>query len=247
MPDLASPHVPSPLAPALEVRNLSAAYGQLTAIRNISLSVGRGEVLSVIGANGAGKSTLLKTIAGQLAATTGSVLLDGEDMTRLTAFDRSRRGIILVPEGRKLFGSLTVHENLQVALSAKRRGHWSIDAIYELLPLVAERRNRRAGELSGGEQQATAIARALVANPSVLLLDEVSLGLAPAIVGQLYERLPLIQQQGTAILLVEQDVSQALRVSDEVHCLLQGSTSLAGRGLDPATIADAYFGAGTRA
>lgn len=226
----------------LEITGLSAAYGQMTAIRNISLSVEAGGILAVIGSNGAGKSTLLKTIAGQLKATTGSIRFDGKDVTTLTAFERARRGIALVPEGRRLFASLTVHENLQVALSARRTGKWTIDAVYDLFPLVAERRNRRAGEMSGGEQQATAIARALVANPSLLLLDEVSLGLAPAIVGQLYERLPLIQQQGTAILLVEQDVSQALRVCDEVHCLLQGSTSLAGRHLELADISRAYFG-----
>lgn len=226
----------------LEVDGLSAAYGQLTAIRSISLTVDTGGILAVIGANGAGKSTLLKTIAGQLAATAGTVKLDGVDVTRLSAFERARRGIVLVPEGRRLFASLKVHENLQVALSAKRPGRWTIDAVYELFPLVAERRDRRAGEMSGGEQQATAIARALVANPSVLLLDEVSLGLAPAIVGQLYDRLPLIKQQGTAILLVEQDVSQALRVADDVHCLLQGSTSLAGRDLELADISRAYFG-----
>lgn len=229
----------------LEVTGLSAAYGQLTAINDISLTVETGGILAVIGANGAGKSTLLKTIAGQLKATSGSVKLDGLDVTGLSAFERARRGIVLVPEGRRLFPSLTVHENLQVALSAKRRGRWTIDSVYELFPLVAERRTRRAGELSGGEQQATAIARALVANPSVLLLDEVSLGLAPAIVGQLYERLPLVQEQGTAILLVEQDVSQALRVSDEVHCLLQGHTALAGRDLALTEISRAYFGTGS--
>lgn len=229
----------------LEVAGLTAAYGQLTAIRDISLSVEAGGILAVIGANGAGKSTLLKTIAGQLPAVSGSVTLDGEDLTRMSAFERARRGIALVPEGRRLFPSLTVHENLQIGLSTKRKGKWTIDSVYELFPLVAERRFRRAGELSGGEQQATAIARALVTNPRVLLLDEVSLGLAPAIVGQLYDRLPLVQAEGTAILVVEQDVSQALRVSDEVHCLLQGSTSLAGRDLEFAEISRAYFGGGT--
>ncbi|THG31560.1 ABC transporter ATP-binding protein [Naasia lichenicola] len=227
----------------LEISGLSAAYGQLTAIRDISLTVESGGILAVIGANGAGKSTLLKTIAGQLKATTGSIRFDGADVTALSTHERARRGIVLVPEGRRLFGSLTVHENLQIALSAKRSGVWSLESVYELFPLVAERRRRRAGDLSGGEQQATAIARALIANPAVLLLDEVSLGLAPAIVGQLYDRLPLILEQGTAILLVEQDVAQARRVSDEVHCLLQGRTSLAGKDLDLADISRAYFGA----
>jgi branched-chain amino acid transport system ATP-binding protein len=226
----------------LEVEGLSAAYGQVVAIREITLTVADSGILAVIGANGAGKSTLLKTIAGQLGATAGKIILDGVDISALSAFQRARRGVILVPEGRRLFGSLTVHENLQVARSARRRGRWTLDSVYDLFPLVAERRNRRAGELSGGEQQATAIARALIANPRVLLLDEVSLGLAPAIVGQLYAQLPLILEQGTSILLVEQDVSQALRVSDQVHCLLQGVTSLAGTNLDLADISAAYFG-----
>lgn len=226
----------------LEVSGLSAVYGQLVAIRDISFTVADGGVLAVLGANGAGKSTLLKTIAGQLPASGGSVLFNGEDVTTLSAFQRARRGILLVPEGRRLFGSLTVQENLQVALSARRGGRWTLDTVYELFPLVAERRARRAGELSGGEQQATAIARALMANPRVLLLDEVSLGLAPAIVAQLYDRLPLVREQGTVILVVEQDVAQALRVSDEVHCLLQGRTALAGRNLALADISRAYFG-----
>ena len=226
----------------LEVSGLSATYGQLVAIRDISFTVADGGVLAVLGANGAGKSTLLKTIAGQMPASGGSVRFDGEDVTTLSAFQRARRGIALVPEGRRLFGSLTVHENLQVALSARRSGRWTLDSVYDLFPLGAERRHRRAGELSGGEQQATAIARALVANPRVLLLDEVSLGLAPAIVAQLYDRLPLVREQGTAILVVEQDVAQALRVSDEVHCLLQGRTALAGSNLELADISRAYFG-----
>ena len=161
----------------------------------------------------------------------------------MSAHERARRGIIMVPEGRRLFKSLTVHENLQVGLSTKRPGPWSLEAVYDTFPLVAERKNRRAGDMSGGEQQATAIARALVGNPEVLLLDEVSLGLAPAIVVGLYATLPRILEAGTSILLVEQDVAQALKVSDEVHCLLQGSTSLAGRDLDMADISRAYFGA----
>ena len=148
----------------------------------------------------------------------------------------------MVPEGRRLFPTLTVHENLQTALSSKRSGFWNLDTVYELFPLVAERKDRRAGNLSGGEQQATAIARALVANPRLLLLDEVSLGLAPAIIAELYAILPKILDQGTSILLVEQDVSQALKVSDEVHCLLQGATSLAGKNFDMAAISAAYFG-----
>lgn len=227
----------------LEVSGLSAAYGQVTAIRDIDISVSDGGILAVIGANGAGKSTLLKTIAGQIPVKSGSISFEGQDVSKLPAYERARRGIIMVPEGRRLFPSLTVHENLQTALSAKRSGVWTLDSVYDLFPLVAERKDRRAGNMSGGEQQATAIARALVANPRLLLLDEVSLGLAPAIIVELYSSLPKILEQGTSILLVEQDVSQALKVSDEVHCLLQGSTSLAGKNLDMADISAAYFGA----
>ncbi len=226
----------------LKVSGLTAAYGQVTAIRDISLSVDAGGILAVIGANGAGKSTLLKTIAGLLPATSGTILFDDEDITRRSTFDRVKRGIALVPEGRRLFPSLTVQENLQTAFASKRRGAWTLDTVYDLFPLVAERRQRRAGDLSGGEQQATAIARALLTNPKLLLLDEVSLGLAPAIIADLYSRLPEILAQGTGILLVEQDVSQAMKVADSVHCLLQGATSLTGKNLAMVDISAAYFG-----
>jgi branched-chain amino acid transport system ATP-binding protein len=226
----------------LEVSGLTAAYGQVTAIRDITLSVDSGGILAVIGANGAGKSTLLKTIAGILPATSGTIMFDGDDVTHRSAFDRVRRGIALVPEGRRLFPSLTVQENLQTAFASKRKGAWTLDTVYDLFPLVAERRNRRAGDLSGGEQQATAIARALLTNPKLLLLDEVSLGLAPAIISELYSRLPEILAQGTGVLLVEQDVSQAMKVADSVHCLLQGATSLTGKNLAMADISAAYFG-----
>lgn len=226
------------------VNDLSAGYGQLTALRNISFSVEPGEILAVIGANGAGKSTLLKTIAGQLTALTGSVVIDGEDVTKESANARARRGILMVPEGRRLFPSLTVKENLQLGTSTGREGEWNLDTVCELFPLVAERLNRRAGQMSGGEQQATAIARALVGNPEVLMLDEISLGLAPAIVVELYDRLGEITKRGTTVILVEQDVKRAVSVADQVHCLLEGQTSLAGRNLDVAEIAAAYFGTG---
>jgi branched-chain amino acid transport system ATP-binding protein len=150
----------------------------------------------------------------------------------------------MVPEGRRLFPSLTVKENLQLGMSTGRKGDWNLDTVCELFPLVAERLNRRAGQMSGGEQQATAIARALVGNPEVIMLDEISLGLAPAIVVEFYDRLGEITKQGTSVLLVEQDVKRALSVADQVHCLLEGQTSLAGRDLDFAEIAVAYFGTG---
>ncbi len=227
----------------LEIDELHAAYGELPALRGISLTLEPSETLAVIGANGAGKSTLLKTIAGQMRPTQGTIRFKGRDITHLPAWKRSREGIVMVPEGRRLFPSMSVEENLLVSKATKRPGPWNLETVYELMPLVAERRGRRARDLSGGEQQAAAIARALMANPEVLLLDEVSLGLAPAIIVQLYQNLPAIQAQGTAILVVEQDVRQALSVSDQVHCLLQGRTSLAGSGFDMDQISRAYFGA----
>jgi len=226
----------------LEVEGAAVNYGQLPAVRDISLTVPDGGILAVIGANGAGKSTLLKAIAGQLPLRSGRIVLDGVDVSRLPAYRRTRLGISMVPEGRRLFASLTVEENLKTALASRRRGPWTLAAVYERFPLVAERRTRRAGDLSGGEQQATAIARALVANPKVLLLDEVSLGLAPAVIAQIYASIPLILEHGTSILLVEQDVQQAMKASRDVHCLLQGRTSLAGRDLDLADVTRAYFG-----
>ena len=226
----------------LEVEDISVAYGQLPAVRDVSLTVPSGGILAVIGANGAGKSTLLKAIAGQEPVRSGRIIFDGHDVTKLPAYRRARLGISLVPEGRRLFRSLTVEENLLTAKATKRTGPWTLDAVYAHFPLVAERRTRRAGDLSGGEQQATAIARALIANPDLLLLDEVSLGLAPKIIAEIYAMVPLILEQGTAILVVEQDVQQATKASRDVHCLLQGRTSLAGRDLDLADVTRAYFG-----
>jgi branched-chain amino acid transport system ATP-binding protein len=232
--------------PLLHVDGVDAGYGDVPALHGLSVTVAEGETLAVIGANGAGKSTLLKTIAGVLRPSAGEVRLGGEAVTALSAHQRVARGISLCPEGRRLFPSLTVEENLRVGAYARRPGPWDLRAVYELFPLVAERRARPAANLSGGEQQAVAIGRSLMANPRLLLLDEVSLGLAPVIVGQLYAALPRITQQGTTVLVVEQDVHQAMSVADRVQCLLEGRTVLegpAGR-IDPAELAAAYFGVG---
>jgi len=200
--------------------------------------------LAVIGANGAGKSTLLKTIAGILRPSRGGVRFDGTSITALSAHERVGRGIAMSPEGRRLFPSLTIEENLQVGAYCRRNGPWDLKAVYELFPLVAERRARRAANLSGGEQQAVAIGRALMANPRLLLLDEVSLGLAPVIVAQLYAALPQITAQGTTVLVIEQDVHQAMRVAERVQCLLEGRAVLEGRSdqVDHADLVAAYFG-----
>jgi branched-chain amino acid transport system ATP-binding protein len=228
----------------LQVDGINAHYGEALALEGVSLSIDEGETLAVIGANGAGKSTLLKCLAGALPITGGEVLFQGQSLGRTPAHHRVGMGISLVPEGRRLFTSMTVEENLRVGAHQARPGPWNLKTVYEALPLVSERRDRTAGSMSGGEQQAVAIARSLMSNPVLLLLDEVSLGLAPVIIKQVYEVLPLITAAGTTVLVVEQDVRQALAVADTVHCLLEGRTTLTGAAGSISTedVARAYFG-----
>ena len=236
-------------APLLEIRDLTVHHGQLRALEHISLRVFSGEVYAIIGANGAGKSTLLRTIAGLHTPTEGAVLLDGKDVTKVRPDKRATQGIGMVPEGRRLFGSLTVEENLQVGATYARKGPWNIGRVYELFGWMRDRRSQKTSQLSGGEQQSVAIGRALVANPRVLLLDELSLGLAPVIVQRIYETLPQILATGLTVLLVEQDVSQALRVATHIQCLLEGRTTLQGIPADvtPEQVEAAYFGLGPAA
>src|SRR5689334_3387231 len=209
-------------APLLEVRDLVVHHGQLRALSGISLTVYPGEVYALIGANGAGKSTLLRTIAGLHHPTSGSITYEGKDVTGLRPEKRATAGIVMVPEGRRLFPSLSLEENLKVGGSYARKGPWNISRVYELFPWMKERRTQKTAQMSGGEQQSVAIGRALVANPRVLLLDELSLGLAPVIVQRIYAMLPQILSSGITVLLVEQDVSQALRVATHLQCLLEG-------------------------
>jgi branched-chain amino acid transport system ATP-binding protein len=228
----------------LEIENLTVHHGQLAAVTALDLSVDEGETLAVIGANGAGKSTLLRAIAGVLRPTGGSIRFDGDDVTRLPTHRRVAAGIALVPEGRRLFSSLTVEENLLTGAYRRRPGPWSVERIMDLFPWMRERRRQLSAQLSGGEQQAVAIGRALVSNPRLVLLDELSLGLAPVVVRRIYEVLPEILAAGTTALIVEQDVSQAMRVADRVQCLLEGRTVLQGRPreLDIHQVERAYFG-----
>ncbi len=230
------------------VNALNVYHGQLCAIADVSLRVGEGEVLAIIGANGAGKSTLLRTIAGLHQSRSGSIYFRGENISRLAAHRRARRGISLVPEGRRLFRSLTLEENLKVGAHRAAPGPFSVARIYELFPWMAERRHHKVLQFSGGEQQAVAIGRALVANPRVLLLDEVSLGLAPIVVEKIYEVIPEIVAHGVGVMLVEQDVAQGLRVATRVHCLLEGRTSLEGAPAQFSAheIERAYFGSDLR-
>lgn len=234
--------------PLLLVDDVHVGYGDVPALHGLTVSVAEGETLAVIGANGAGKSTLLKTVCGILRPSRGDVRLDGTSVTGLPTHQRVGRGIAMSPEGRRLFPSLTVEENLLVGAYSGRSGPWSLQTVYDLFPLVSERRQRPAANLSGGEQQAVAVGRALMSNPRLLLLDEVSLGLAPVIVRQLYAALPRITEEGTTVLVVEQDVHQAMAVADRVQCLLEGRTVLEGPAdrIDKADLTAAYFGMGTR-
>ena len=229
----------------LAVRGLDAGYADFQALFGVSLEVAPGETVALAGANGAGKTTLLSVIAGALRPWAGTITVDGADITGLPDYQRARSGVVLVPEGRRLFASLTVEENILIPVTGRAAGPWPLEALYDLFPIVAARRSHRAALLSGGEQQAVAIARALAANPAVLLLDEVSLGLAPAVVDAFYQVLPRIQASGVSILLVEQDIDRALAASSRVVCLLEGRVALTGDSaeLDTGALIAAYFGA----
>ena len=228
----------------LTISDLDARHGLLQAVRNVDLDVHEGETLALVGANGAGKTTLLRTIAGAHRASGGRIVFDGRDITTLPAFRRVKLGIALVPEGRKLFPQLTVEENLRIGTAAGRSGRWTVDEVLETFPLLAPLRHKRAVNLSGGEQQATAIARALLTNPRLLLLDEVSLGLAPVAVDGVYRALQPLMESGTTIVLVEQDLSRALAVATRVVCMLEGRLVLEGGAgdLSREQVTDAYFG-----
>lgn len=228
----------------LQVESLSTGYGDSRAVSDLSLTVASGEVLALIGANGAGKSTLLRTIAGAHRPWTGRIYFESEDVTDISDYKRTRRGIALVPEGRRLFPSLTVRENLSIGASSKRPGSWNLAAVVEAIPLLEPLLGRSAARLSGGQQQAVAIARALMSNPELLLLDEVSLGLAPIVVDEIYQSLAAVRTAGLGIVLVEQDLGRALGFADQVICMLEGRNVLAGAAgeLSRERITDAYFG-----
>jgi len=198
----------------LEVRHIDAGYGQFQALFDVSLNVKEGEAVSVIGANGAGKSTLLKTISGTVSMESGDILFDGKSIRELQAHERVQEGIALVPEGRRIFKSLSVKENLLIGGYSSRPGPWNVTSIIETFPILENFIDRSADRLSGGEQQALAIGRSLMSNPRMLLLDEVSLGLAPIVVKQLYAAIPIVRSKGCALVIVEQDTNQALVASD---------------------------------
>jgi len=227
----------------LEADEIDCRYGLLQAVRGVSLRIDKGETVALIGANGAGKTTLLRALAGAHRMHGGRITFDGVDITGLPAHRRVRLGIALVPEGRRLFPGLTVEENLRVAASS-RRGRWNVQAVLDVFPLLQPRRRMLAANLSGGEQQAVAIGRALMGNPSLLLLDEVSLGLAPVVVDAVYRSLADVIREGATVLLVEQDLTRALKVAGRVVCMLEGRVVLEGdaASLDRDHVVNAYFG-----
>jgi branched-chain amino acid transport system ATP-binding protein len=231
--------------PLLETRKLLAFYGDFQALYGIDMSLDRGETIAIIGANGAGKSTFLKSVAGLIRGAADSVLLDGAPIGALPAAEIVKHGIALVPEGRRLFPSLTVEENLLIGgHGSKVAGPWTLERVHSLFPILKERRSFSPLTLSGGQQQMAAIGRALMSNPRVLLCDEISLGLAPIIIADIYAALPQIMAEGSSVVLVEQDIVQAMKVADRVYCFQEGRLSLAGRPRDLTReqIHRAYFG-----
>jgi branched-chain amino acid transport system ATP-binding protein len=228
----------------LSTEKLEARHGLLHAVRSVTLEVAVGQTLALVGANGAGKTTLLRAIAGAHKVAAGRILFEDTDVTAVPAYARLRTGIALVPEGRRLFGGMTVKENLRVAAVHGRPGPWNLDTVVEAFPLIRRKLNSRASSLSGGEQQATAIGRALITNPKLLLLDEVSLGLAPIAVEAVYQSLSTLIAGGTTIVLVEQDIGRALGVATRVACMLEGRIVLEGSAKDITReqVTEAYFG-----
>jgi branched-chain amino acid transport system ATP-binding protein len=214
--------------PLLEVRSLDAYYGDFQALFDISMTVNSGQVVAVIGANGAGKTTLLQSIAGLLRARPDAIIFEGLPIGGEAAHAMVARGVSLVPEGRRLFPSLTVEENLLIGGQLRRPGPWNLQRVYELFPVLTERRDQPSMSLSGGQQQMVAIGRALMSNPKLLLCDEISLGLAPIVVRDVYERIPTIVAEGISLVIVEQDILQALAAADHVYCLQEGRVRLAG-------------------
>ena len=228
----------------LDVKNLNAYYGDFQALFGIDIEIEEGEAIAIIGANGAGKSTFLRSITGLVTNTADNISYRGKDIGKQAASDIVGQGVAMVPEGRKLFPSLSVEENLLIGGYSQRPGPWVLNRIYDMFPILNDRKDVPGTALSGGEQQMTAIGRALMANPELILFDELSLGLAPIIINEIYESLPEIKSGGVTLILVEQDINKALEVADRVYCFREGRISLAGtpRELTKDQIAAAYFG-----
>lgn len=230
--------------PLLSTKDLCSFYGDFQAIFNVSFYINPKEIVALVGSNGAGKSTFLRTLTGMLSSKGQNVTYKGKNIAGLAAHKVAQAGIAMAPEGRRLFPSLTVEENLLVGGYKAQAGEWSLNQIYDLFPILKQKRQLPALQLSGGQQQMVAIGRALMRNPDLLLLDEVSLGLAPTIIKDIYASLPNIQKHGTAVLIVEQNISQACAVADRLYCFQEGHVSLEGCPADLSrdAISAAYFG-----
>ncbi len=228
----------------LDIEALDAFYGPFQALFGVNLRIMQGETIAIIGANSAGKTTLMKSITGLVQRRATRLSFAGQSLLGLETHEIVARGIAVVPEGRRLFRSLSVEENLLVGGQLHRKGPWSLARVYALFPILEERRRQPSTSLSGGQQQMVAIARALMANPDLLLIDELSLGLAPIVIRDIYAALPQITAQGATAIIVEQDTGQALKVANRIYCLRQGRITLEGKAgeVERADISAAYFG-----
>ena len=229
----------------LQTHGLTANYGQFRALFGVDISVAAGECVAIIGANGAGKSTLMRSITGVIRNEPGMVLHRGEPIGAMSSAEVMLRGIAMVPEGRRLFPSLSVEENLLIGGQVRKApGPWNLDTVYDLFPILRERRRNPGTALSGGQQQMVAIGRALMSNPELLLCDEISLGLAPVVIRDIYAALPKIRAGGAAIVVVEQDIGKALAVADRVYCMMEGRVTLTAQAAEVSReqIHTAYFG-----
>lgn len=232
------------MKPLLETKSVTSYYGDFQALFGIDFEIGEGEVVSIIGANGAGKSTFLRSLVGLNKVDKSMVTFRGEPIGGMPPYEIVKKGIALVPEGRRLFPSLTVEENLLMGAAPGRPGKWNLDLIYKIFPVLQEKRANPGTALSGGQQQMVAIGRALMSNPSLLLCDEISLGLAPLVIRDIYASMAAIISSGTSVIVVEQDIAQATRVSNRVYCFQEGRVSLSGKSSDLTReqISRAYFG-----
>lgn len=244
MTDISAPQK----APLLSISNVNAGYGTLQVLKTVSFDVQEGEVVTLIGSNGAGKTTTLNTISGVVKATQGRIKFRNQDITNAAVHEIATLGVVHVPEGRKLFTDMTVLENLEMGAYLRRdkdQIRQDIEAAYERFPILKDRRNTRAGSLSGGEQQMCAIARGMMARPQILLLDEPSLGLSPKLVGQIFDIIQEINVAGTTVLLVEQNAHMALRIANRGYVLATGEVTLSGSGkelLGNETVKKLYLG-----
>ena len=228
----------------LRATRLDAFYGDFQALFNLDFEIDEGETVAIIGANGAGKSTFLRALTGLIRSSPDTIVFKGDPIGGLAPSKMVGLGLAMVPEGRRLFPSLSVEENLKMGAYSGRRGDWTLRRVYELFPVLRERRATPSTLLSGGQQQMVSIGRALMSNPDLLLCDEISLGLAPIIIKDIYKSLTGIIKTGTSVVMVEQDVQRALDISSRVYCFLEGRISLTGRPeeLDEASVSKAYFG-----